>query len=360
MDEVPRPAVAREDGVVAIDMRRRVSIVVEESGVGSVAGNSLGSCTLDDNPSSSSLPQASAPRIISVTASAGRGVRTVSMAAIDEEDGSLTVLNEEPEPPSPSLLSWSALPPLQASGIGERPLAKLAERDSPPPGLSADLMSPSQLWQQTLHRVCRCVPQLRPCFALPAPPAAGVTDLAQLRVRTPARKVVKLPSITPRIADFYDSQGHTVYRIVTVANTADGTYHVPAFHRYSDFVRLHDELRSADGMRSKLPRKFPVPKRILHPMSVKQHRQQALQVYLATCSVHVVRATVPSAALMALCRFLDLEGALISRARTLYYSVASGGGSPGPDISAAHDEYDGVVPRMLESRVSVSQRDGVL
>jgi len=144
------------------------------------------------------------------------------------------------------------------------------------------------------------------------------------------------PRITPRVADFHDHRGHTVYRIVTTADTADGTFNVPAFHRYSDFLELHRELRRSGGLKDRLPRTFPVPKCLFHPKRVKEDRQVALQAYLRECSTHVIGASAPTAALAALCNFLDLEGTLINRTRTLYYSslgASADNGSPGSQTS---------------------------
>jgi hypothetical protein len=184
----------------------------------------------------------------------------------------------------------------------------------------------------------RCLPPLSVCLS-PTPTGSPALDVRR-PPRTKHPHVLMPPSITPRVADFHDVQGHVVYRIVTLASTADGSYEIPTYRRYSDFVKLHAELRRLGGL--PLPSTFPVPKRLFHPTRALEKRQHQLQAYLAQCSSRVVDATVPSASLATLCRFLDLEGALIGRARMLYYSqthgyVTSGGLPPSgiPSIPGA-------------------------
>ena len=93
------------------------------------------------------------------------------------------------------------------------------------------------------------------------------------------------PTITVRVADFCEVDGHTSYRLVTQATTAEGTFHVSAHHRYSDFRRLHTALRGE----LVLSHAFPVPKRLIHTQRVKQARQRALQEYLKGCPHENVR-----------------------------------------------------------------------
>ena len=111
------------------------------------------------------------------------------------------------------------------------------------------------------------------------------------------------PTITVRVADFCEVDGHTSYRLVTQATTAEGTFHVSAHHRYSDFRRLHTALRGE----LVLSHAFPVPKRLIHTQRVKQARQRALQEYLKGCTTRAIESfAAPSRALAFLYRFVDL------------------------------------------------------
>ena len=302
------PGGGGEDGVVAVDVRRRVSIVMEEGG--SAEGDRPGSFRSsfrsgDLEAPPSTIGGGARGRTLSITATAGNHVRTLSTVNVDEPAGA----------PSSSLAA--------------------AKPTSIDPSLQGPLESISQIWQQLAQlrdHLVRCVPPLRACLS-PSPMGAPALDVRR-PPRTKPPRVLMPPSITPRVADFHDVQGHVVYRIVTLASTAEGSYEIPTYRRYSDFVKLHAELRRLGGL--PLPSTFPVPKRLFHPTRALEKRQHQLEVYLAQCSSRVVDATVPSAALTTLCRFLDLEGALIGRARMLYYSQAhdlvTSGGLPPPGI----------------------------
>ena len=329
------PGGGGEDGVVAVDVRRRVSIVMEDGG--RADGDRLGSFRSsfrsgDLEAPPSTIGGGARGRTLSITATAGNHVRTLSTVNVDDDDdddGNRWLTRPLPD---------AAAADEPASAPSSLAAAKPTSTD---PSLQGPLESASPIWQhlaQLRDHMVRCLPPLSVCLS-PTPTGSPALDVRR-PPRTKHPHVLMPPSITPRVADFHDVQGHVVYRIVTLASTADGSYEIPTYRRYSDFVKLHAELRRLGGL--PLPSTFPVPKRLFHPTRALEKRQHQLQAYLAQCSSRVVDATVPSASLATLCRFLDLEGALIGRARMLYYSqthgyVTSGGLPPSgiPSIPGA-------------------------
>jgi len=256
------------DKVVAVDVRRRVSVIVDDADGRAQRGKSR--CLADGG----------VHRRISLTTTAGRSVRSQSTFEMVAEPNSTVVselhgasLSDSPPAAAPAA---TALQRCLA-----RPLQQIFVRCLPPP-------PPPPPLPQSLPTL--------PELSLPALPSTRMSRVC-MGALSPR------PTITVRVADFCEVDGHTRYRLVTQATTAEGTFHVSAHHRYSDFRRLHTALRNELVM----PHAFPIPKRIIHTQRVKQARQHALQEYLKGCTTRAIDSfAAPSRALVHLYRFVDL------------------------------------------------------
>jgi len=171
------------------------------------------------------------------------------------------------------------------------------------------------------EQLSRCLPAPQPTASLDAalsPPSLSLPSLSLPSLPLPAPELAERPSethIASRVIDFDDSQGHTLYRVVTDATIAGvGTFTSTSARRYSDFRALHRQVSQP----LRLPHRFPVPKRLFHSQAAKQRRMRGLQNYLTSCSIHVMDCAMDSggeplvppkavqSAVLTLLRFLDL------------------------------------------------------